>query len=209
MSVTPIRDDVFVCCRDDADCIGPCRSHPWWDILPRMSSVDAREHTPRVRYHRLPVVFALWLIVYAIFLLMLLATAHAAPPAGVDPNSPLARWFQSLKVPNDTPPKMSCCGVADGYKIRIVEDALCDANPKCDGIAEITDGSEITFADGRKRVPLPNGTRFHFDKSSVNPLADGNPTNTAWAFLLVTEGPTPADNRIARIYCIIPVPPAS
>jgi hypothetical protein len=38
------------------------------------------------------------------------ASAGAAPPDGVDPNSPLAQWYRSLRTPDTN---LSCCSVAD------------------------------------------------------------------------------------------------
>ena len=42
--------------------------------------------------------------------MLLMAAARAAPPAGVDPDSPMAQWYRSLKAPNIGG---SCCGIAD------------------------------------------------------------------------------------------------
>lgn len=50
------------------------------------------------------------LIFWAIFLLLLLAIAHAAPPEGADPESPLGRWYRSLHVPHST---ALCCSISD------------------------------------------------------------------------------------------------
>jgi hypothetical protein len=42
---------------------------------------------------------------------LLLATqAYAAPPAGADPDSPMAQWYRSLKAPDIGG---SCCSIAD------------------------------------------------------------------------------------------------
>jgi len=38
------------------------------------------------------------------------ASAPAAPPDGADPNSPVGKWFQSLKQPGSG---ASCCSIAD------------------------------------------------------------------------------------------------
>lgn len=47
----------------------------------------------------------------ALALLMLAArTAYAEPPAGTDPNSPEARWYQALKQPATG---YGCCSIAD------------------------------------------------------------------------------------------------
>jgi hypothetical protein len=37
--------------------------------------------------------------------------AHAEPPPGADPNSPVAQWYRSLMVPGTT--NQSCCSVSD------------------------------------------------------------------------------------------------
>ncbi len=50
----------------------------------------------------------LWLLA-AIGLAVVAEHALAAPPAGSDPNSPMAAWYRSLKTPNGG----SCCSEAD------------------------------------------------------------------------------------------------
>lgn len=52
--------------------------------------------------------FALWAAAIGVYLL--LAAAHAAPPAGTDPNSPVARWYRSLTEPSTG---YGCCSVSD------------------------------------------------------------------------------------------------
>lgn len=49
--------------------------------------------------------------VVVLLLLGLLTYLHArgAPPEGADPNSPLAKWYQSLHTKNGT----GCCSLAD------------------------------------------------------------------------------------------------
>ena len=42
-------------------------------------------------------------------LLLCAVSAHAAPPPGVNPNSPLGRWVRSLTDPLG----VSCCSIAD------------------------------------------------------------------------------------------------
>lgn len=42
--------------------------------------------------------------------MLLAAVARAAPPAGVDPDSPMAQWYHSLKAPDIGG---SCCSIAD------------------------------------------------------------------------------------------------
>ncbi len=49
--------------------------------------------------------------VAALFLPLLLASAaHARPPPGGDPNSPLGQWRNALTQPRDA---ISCCALAD------------------------------------------------------------------------------------------------
>jgi hypothetical protein len=40
--------------------------------------------------------------------------ALAAPPPGIDPDSPIARWFQSQ---HQLTSGMSCCGLGDGHTL--------------------------------------------------------------------------------------------
>jgi hypothetical protein len=42
--------------------------------------------------------------------LLFAAGARAAPPSGVDPDSPLSQWYRSLRIPDAGG---SCCGIAD------------------------------------------------------------------------------------------------
>jgi hypothetical protein len=81
------------------------------------------------------------------------------------------------------------------------------------GTATITDGSEKTFPDGSKRLPIPKGTTFKFPLSKVVKEDKGNPTITAWAFLMVSPrydsdgsiiGNQP--NYISVIFCVVPLP---
>ena len=53
--------------------------------------------------------------------MMFAARAGAAPPDGVDPGSPLAQWYRSLRTPDTG---VSCCSVADCRPVqaRQVED---------------------------------------------------------------------------------------
>jgi hypothetical protein len=120
---------------------------------------------------------------------------------GFDPNDPVVKWFESLQLPDDRPKR--CCGKGDAYKIQIVRDALGERDDEM-GEAVITDGAAIEFPDGTRRLELPNGLRFRFPKSKLNPLSDGNPTDTAWVFVAIRTGPP---NEITKIYCVIPLPP--
>lgn len=148
-------------------------------------------------------------LIYGIGTSVALAMDH-----GFDPNDATVQWFESLKRPDDTAPKGSCCGKGDAYSIHILEDALGNANDESDwGTAEIIDGSAKKWPDGKTRTPIPNGTRFKFPKMKVNPPEDGNPTSTAWSFLSIVEGNDEASkasgkgNHIRMIYCVIPIPP--
>ncbi len=49
----------------------------------------------------------LWVFAVA---MLFMAAARAAPPAGVDPDSPMAQWYRSLKAPDIGG---SCCSIAD------------------------------------------------------------------------------------------------
>jgi len=126
-----------------------------------------------------------------------------------DKNDPFSIWIESLKRPDDPPPKGSCCGWADAYPIVIDQDAIGD-EPDQMGYAHIgpNDGP-MQYPDGSIRVGLPNGLKFRFLKSKVNPLADGNPTDIAWGFfsVIVGEGPGYSKNNIRYIYCIVQLPP--
>jgi len=52
---------------------------------------------------------------YAAIALVCTVGASAAPPEAVDPSSPLAQWYRSLRAPNsDT----LCCGIADCRPIQ-------------------------------------------------------------------------------------------
>jgi hypothetical protein len=55
--------------------------------------------------------------------LILLGAARAAPPPGADPDSPVGRWFQSLRVPGQ--PEASCCSIAD-CRVRPVRKLAAD-----------------------------------------------------------------------------------
>jgi len=49
----------------------------------------------------------LWVLAVA---MLIAAVARAAPPAGVDPDGPMAQWYRSLKAPDIGG---SCCSIAD------------------------------------------------------------------------------------------------
>ena len=170
-----------------------------------MSPVDSREslpdREPGLIAHMLP-----WLLAGLIASAIVFAVRSAsAMDHGFDKSDPTVQWFEQLKRPDDTPPKGSCCGQADAYSIEIIQDAIGEKGDEM-GVARVTDGSPKEFPDGSIRVGVPNGTEFRFPKSKVNPLADGNPTRTAWAFFSVNsqvDGP----NTIRYIYCVIQLPP--
>jgi hypothetical protein len=126
-----------------------------------------------------------------------------------DHQSDLSKWFDTLHVPDDPiPPKSLCCGKSDAYKIEIVRDAIGSDGDDM-GIARVTDGAEIHFKDGTIRPGIPNGTEFKFSKSKINPLSDGNPTDTAWAFFRIWERPVTNEKYIGHVYCVIQLPPGS
>ena len=134
--------------------------------------------------------------------LLLLATPAAAMDHGFDPTDPTVQWFDSLTRP-DAPADHKdwrCCGKGDAYRIRIDQDAAGEEGDT-QGTAVVTDSAAITFPDGEKREPLPNGTVIRFPLSKVTQLKQGNPTNTAWAFLSVWQG------KISLVWCIVPLPP--
>jgi hypothetical protein len=53
----------------------------------------------------------------AIAVIVLASLAHAAPPAGADPDSPVGQWFQGLARDDG----MSCCEVSDCRPIETGE----------------------------------------------------------------------------------------
>jgi len=130
----------------------------------------------------------------------LLRPAHAFDH-GFDLSDPVVQWFDGLRRP-DAPPDQNwrCCGKGDAYPIEI------DAMPGADsnGVAHITDGSALSFPDGTTREPIENGAVFHFAPSQVTKPSQGNPTATAWAFLIATP-----DRRIAYVWCVVPLLPNS
>ena len=181
--------------------------------LDNMERAMMRPIEPRLdEYEGSPLrVFGWFTLCVAFYVVIFLAwwmtrPAHATDH-GFDKGSAMSVWMDGLKVPWDVPPKMSCCGKADAYKITILQDAIGDDGDNR-GLAVITDGRAIKYPDGTSRFALPDGTQFRFRKADVNPLGDGNPTNTAWAFLSVTSDPdSGVGNFIRMIYCVIPLPP--
>ena len=161
-------------------------------------------------------IIVIWLVIIVWATLLMRAPAHDWTG---EQNPDVAQWFSRLhrKVDN-----LSCCGLGDAYKVRILVEA--DPTHAFDqtGVAEITDGSSIDednipmTMDGAHttvsihRTPLPTGMQFKFRYSELAREAEGNPTNSAWAFLSVWNGnKTPADNYLSQVYCIVPLPPNS
>jgi hypothetical protein len=93
------------------------------------------EGPSRRTHRRWPDLLAVYI---ALFLTITLSLAHAAPPAGADPDSELGRWFQSLKQPGS---HVSCCSLSDcritdyragkdGYEVLIDERVVPGATPQ-------------------------------------------------------------------------------
>lgn len=55
-------------------------------------------------------VFMIFLFICMLLSFVLASYSHAAPPPGVDRNSPISEWFQSLRQPKNN---SSCCDIAD------------------------------------------------------------------------------------------------
>lgn len=140
--------------------------------------------------------------------IVLLAIAAAAPARafdhGFNPDSPVTKFFENLKRPW-CPPGVavcSCCGKADAYPIAIDQEATIDGEEP-DGVAHVIDGSAIVYPDGNSRRFIPNGTVFRFSGRDVTRLNQGNPTNTAWAFLGLDQ-----QGAISIVWCVVPLPPS-
>jgi hypothetical protein len=74
----------------------------------------------------------------SVVVLLTIALARAAPPAGADPDGALGAWFQSLKQPGSG---VSCCSISDcritdyragpeGYEVLIDERVLPGTEPQ-------------------------------------------------------------------------------
>lgn len=81
-------------------------------MMQRAQALNLRRPFPPGRYGRemmlglpttLSLAFFAWLVLAAF-------GAHAAPPAGSDPTSPMARWYRGLTIPRTS---YSCCDEAD------------------------------------------------------------------------------------------------
>ena len=90
--------------------------------------------------------------------------AHARPPAGVDPASPMAVWFNS----KTNTVGRSCCGLGDG---EILED---------NQVRTVGDHYEVMVAGGWHAVPHPG--------ADTSPAGGPNPTGKA----VVWWSPCPA-----------------
>ena len=156
-----------------------------------------------------------WLI--AILLALDLSTSFAHDWTGSDPQT--AEWFAHLRRKSDN---MSCCGLGDAYKVRIIQEADPTHPFEEVGVAEVIDGSAIdakmmmkepggeVFEDHIERPPLRNGTQFKFAYNNLAREAEGNPTRWAWAFLSVWRSTDhPENNSISSVYCVVPLPPNS
>jgi hypothetical protein len=158
----------------------------------------------------------LWLVVLFIIVSTVYACtsyiAHATDHGFslVRPRTTFSQWIESLKQPDDTEPKASCCGLGDAYEADVYDiDGYEHGRRLCQ--ATITDGSEKKWPDGTSRKMIADGTQVEFPCAKVNPASDGNPTPHAWIFLNVGyddgqhTGPTP----IYGTYCFIPMQPGS
>jgi len=139
----------------------------------------------------------------ALILCAAVAPAHAFDH-GFDPASPVTQFFDRLKRPYCAAgvEVCSCCGKADAYRVVIDQEATIDGTER-DGTAHVTDGSAIVYPDGTGRSFIPDGTVFHFSGRDVTKLKQGNPTDTAWAFLGVG-----VNGQITIVWCVVPLPPA-
>ncbi len=148
--------------------------------------------------------WAVWLpLIVIVDLVCLLPPAHAFDH-GFDPDSPLTQFFDQLQRPicPSGLDKCFCCGKADAYAIVIDQEATIDGD-ELDGIAHVTDGSALKFPDETTRTAIADGTVFRFRGKDVTKLKQGNPTNTAWAFLGTTLG-----GAITNVWCVVPLPPS-
>jgi len=80
------------------------------------------------------------------------ATASAAPPDGVNPDSPLAQWYRSLHVPHTD---ALCCSIAD---CRPVE-------------ARYLDGHWEILVHGVGWMEVPGERILHRDNPDGRPIA--------------------------------------
>ena len=137
----------------------------------------------------------------------------AKPNKGYDiENDATAKWFSELKRPTTPasealhdidPETIGCCGKGDGYPIEIVQDATLGGVEE-DGTFRILDGTAKTYPDKTTRPEIPNwrNLAIHFPGYKMLQLERGNPTRTAWAFMMVYH------NQIAFLYCVVPLPPS-
>lgn len=172
-----------------------------------MKPVDPRERRFDSPTREWIWVAAVWIFVGALIAAVIMTwpeRAHALDH-GFDKNSPIGQWMADLERPWCLPgvKHCFCCGIADAYPIRILEEATVNGEEP-DGLAEIADGSAKEWPDGTKRAPIQTGLQFRFRGKDVVKLSAGNPTGTAWAFLW----PTDDGKAIKTQWCIVPLPPS-
>ncbi len=103
--------------------------------------------------------------------------AHARPPAGVDPASPMAVWFNS----KTNTVGRSCCGLGDG---EILED---------NDVRVVGDHYEVRLVGKWRVVPHPG--------ADTSPAGGPNPTGKS----VVWWAPCPAcETSDVIIYCFAP-----
>jgi hypothetical protein len=134
-----------------------------------------------------------------------------------EPPPELADWFEKLKRPDveqdmrDTGSAhgqvISCCDAGDAYPIEILEEAYPPhTGTEENGLARVKDGSQrqVKKPNGeyKYRMEITGSLSFHFSGNKLTREKEGNPTNTAWAFLSILGG------EIHRTYCIVPLPPS-
>jgi hypothetical protein len=136
-------------------------------------------------------------------LALIVAPASAHDWSGSD-SVALAEWFAELRRRDN----FSCCGLGDAYPCQILEEAD-PGRPWTDtGRLAITDGKGLNLMNGTvQRYCIPRGTELEFSYFHVTQEKYGNPTSTAWVFLSVYNRGSCADNFIARVYCVVPLPP--
>lgn len=136
--------------------------------------------------------------------------AHAKDH-GFQKDTVRSQWFASLMRPDFVcnPKDMrscSCCGEADAYEADKFE---------MDGEhamwVTVTGGGAITYPDGMKRTPIPDGTRVWIPLTKVNPLDPDqvtNPTEHGWIFLSVYED-SDGSFKVGNVFCYIKPPAKS
>jgi hypothetical protein len=138
----------------------------------------------------------------------------------------MAKWFENLKrqevlnarehgdVVSQLPFTESCCGAGDAYPIIILEDAYPAHSGKIEnGRARVTDTSarRILLPDGssKYRQAITGNPEFKFSGNKITKEIQGNPTQTAWAFLRVmSQYSTISGGVIDYVWCVVPMPPS-